>query len=94
MILNIDTERDCSPDTTYNALVFDARDGQDLMWRFMVFNNLKVVDKVYPQTLTSIMADCICIVYNYISSSRMSVIWINGEKKAENILCLLANICC
>lgn len=46
MILNIDTERDRSPNTIYNALVFDARDGQDLMWRFMVFNNLKAVDKV------------------------------------------------
>ena len=46
MILNTDAERDCSPSTTYNALVFDAHDGQDLMWRFMAFNNLKVVDKV------------------------------------------------
>ena len=46
MILNTDAERDCSPNTTYNALVFDAHDGQDLMWRFMAFNNLKAVDKV------------------------------------------------
>ena len=44
----IDTERDCSPDTNYNALVFDAREGRNLMWRFMVFHNLKVVDKVQP----------------------------------------------
>ena len=42
----LDTELDRSPDTIYYALVFDARDGQNLMWRFMVFNNLKAVDKV------------------------------------------------
>ena len=60
MILNLDTESDCSPNATYNALVFDARDGQDLMWRFMVFNNLKAVDKVWPQPLTTIITvDCI-----------------------------------
>ena len=45
----IDTERvDCSPDTNYNALVFDAHEGRNLIWRFMVFHNLKVVDKVQP----------------------------------------------
>ena len=54
----IDTERDHFPDTIYNALVFDARDGQDLMWRFMVFNNLKAVDKVSPGPC-SITADCV-----------------------------------
>ena len=57
----------------------------------MVFNNLKAVEKVWPfaSIITCVCMHALCTIF--ISLLR-SVIWINGEKKAENALYLLENI--